>query len=239
MQYLSQDVYGALIVVTLLGFLNGSALCLAFAYFPTLRGSSTTRGLALVYSAASLGIFYLLAPAELADTALGYWCLLFVGTGHLPVVCYVLSTAVASAVHWFVMRALPDRETARLRVWHRRLLRATRLGQGRLLETKLKELERRRTDPTLRRELIELCTKMGEYDHALYHAYSLVGLLPRGHPHGLALYRLCQILVDQLGRLDAAQPYLRRILRTYPRSYFASYARRLINHYEAYADREA
>ena len=41
-----------------------------------------------------------------------------------------------------------------------------------------------------------------------------------------------------LGRLDSAQPYLRRILRTYPRSFFASYARRLINQYEAYADRE-
>ena len=44
--------------------------------------------------------------------------------------------------------------------------------------------------------------------------------------------------VDRLGNLEGAQPYLRRIIRTYPRSFFASYARRLVNQYEAYADRD-
>ena len=42
---------------------------------------------------------------------------------------------------------------------------------------------------------------------------------------------------DRQGRLDAAQPYLRRIIRLYPRSFFASYARRLVNKYEASVDR--
>ena len=99
-------------------------------------------------------------------------------------------------------------------------------------------MRRNPTDPTLRRELVELYLSRGEGTASLYHGYALVEMLPFGHAHAFALYRLTQILVDHLGQLEAAQPYLRRLIRTYPRSYFASYARRLVNQYEAYADRD-
>ncbi len=107
-----------------------------------------------------------------------------------------------------------------------------------MLSRKLKELKNSATNPVLRRELIELFLARGELDSALYHSYALVELLPFGHAHAFALYRLAQILVDQLGDLESAQPYLRRIIRGYPRSFFASYGRRLVNQFEAYADRE-
>ena len=62
-------------------------------------------------------------------------------------------------------------------------------------------------------------------------------MLPCGHAHALALFRLAQIIGTRQARPEAAQPHLRRIIRLYPRSIFAREARRLVHEYEAFADR--
>ena len=137
-----------------------------------------------------------------------------------------------------MFRVLPDRKAEHLEQL-RHQLRTSRGSSGRrLLERKLRESKRRPTDATVRRELVELYLSRGDLQGALYQGYALVEMLPFGHAHAFALYRLAQILVDHLGQLEAAQPYLHRIIRIYPRSFFASYARRLVNQYEAYADRD-
>lgn len=116
-----------------------------------------------------------------------------------------------------------------------------RRSADRALQSKQVELEANPLDPRLRRELILLYLGRNEPQQAIYHSYALVELLPYGASHALALYRLCQLLVGPRStrnrrELKIAQPYLRRLIRLYPRSFFASYARRLVNQYEAYAD---
>ena len=86
---------------------------------------------------------------------------------------------------------------------------------------------------------MELHLRLGDYQSALYQGYVLVDLLPAGPTQALLLYRISRVLVERLGNLAGAQPHLRRLIRLYPKTFFASYARRLVNHYEAYADRDS
>ncbi|MEE8142171.1 MAG: hypothetical protein V3T77_03655 [Planctomycetota bacterium] len=237
------DSLEILYLVTLLSFINGGTLSMLFACYPRLRQHWGARWITLIYLSACVVFYAGFLPTEDTARTTTYWFFLVAMSGYLPVASYILSALVATVLDATLPRAQAGRDFRRQASWRRRFLRATRFGfrkllDAKLLEAKLAELHSRPTNTRLRRELIDLYMKVGDYEQALYHAYMHVELLPRGHSHGFALYRLCQMLVDRLGRLDAAQPYLRRILRTYPRSFFASYARRLINQYEAYADRE-
>ncbi len=244
-----------LFLISLLSFVNGGILSMVFASWARLRRNRAARVAVLIYVGACVWAYSTFIPPpevlrEATEIRLGpilsqdevtrstiIWFYLVAVCGYLPVVVYVLASTVDMAMHRLLRRGGNHESRLQTR-WRSRLLRVTRFGSRRLLDAKCAQLQHRRTDPRLRRELIDLYLKVGDDDFALYHAYALVELLPRGHSHGFALYRLCHILVDRSGRLDAAQPYLRRILRLYPRSFFASYARRLINQYEAYADRE-
>lgn len=128
--------------------------------------------------------------------------------------------------------------------WRSWLLRdqafcATLLGYRQLVQSKLEQIALYPQNVRLRKELMELHLRLGDYQNALYQGYVLVELLPAGPTQALLLYRISRVLVERLGNLAGAQPHLRRLIRLYPRTFFASYARRLVNHYEAYADRDS
>ncbi|MEC7922999.1 MAG: hypothetical protein VX496_06325, partial [Planctomycetota bacterium] len=48
------------------------------------------------------------------------------------------------------------------------------------------------------------------------------------------MYRAVYICVERRMSVKNALPLLRRMIRLYPRSYYAAYARRILNRYEAY-----
>ena len=225
-----------LIVPTALSVLNGAGLCFVYVLFPNLRRNSWVQGLTWLYLAVSFSWYMLQLPVVESDAMLAhYWLYLVAFIAYMPVVTYLGAAFLEGCIQ--LLGWGTDRENRRLQRWRKHLLSTTSKRDRRMLERKLKELKRSPVDPVVRRELVELYLSRGDVEHALYHSYALIELLPPGHSHAFALYRLAQILVDQLGALEEAQPYLRRIIRCYPKSFFASYGRRLVNQYEAYADR--
>ena len=230
------DPSGALLLPTLLSLINGLGLGFAFACLPRLRRSAAARLTALIYISVCLGLYLVHLPDDLLTFSTTYWFYLVAVTGYLPLYVYVLSKSAEMLVELLLLRVRPDREAQLMQRWRRKLLKVVRGGDRKIVERKLQEVRRRPADAQLHRELVELYLVLDENERAAYHAYALAEILPHGHAHALALYRLAQILVDRQGRLDGAQPYLRRIIRLYPRSFFASYARRLVNKFEASVD---
>ncbi|MGE3164167.1 MAG: tol-pal system YbgF family protein [Planctomycetota bacterium] len=229
--------FSLLLWPTFLVFLNGALMTFAYICFETLREDPWWKLITVVYLLMCLGAYLQQLPDGAVNNPVTYWAYMVAFSGSLPVFLYVSVGAISAALAQLSL-GYPAKDplySQRAR-WHRKLRRALRRGDLRLLEARLADLGDRPTDPVLRSQLIDLYLGLGDVDGALYHAYALVELLPRGHAHGYALYRLAQILVEQRKRLDAAQPYLRRIIRLYPRSFFASYARRLVNQFEAYAE---
>lgn len=229
--------FSLLLLPTFLVFLNGALMTFAYICFERLREDPWLKLGSVAWLLMCLGAYLQQLPDGATNQAVTYWAYMAAFSGSLPVLLYVGAGAVSTVMEQLSLgsRPIDPLHTQRAR-WHRKLRRALRRGDLRLLETKLTDVGDRPTDPVLRSQLIDLYLGLGDVENALYHAYALVELLPRGHAHGYALYRLAQILVEQRKRLDAAQPYLRRIIRLYPRSFFASYARRLVNQFEAYAE---
>lgn len=197
------------------------------------------RLLTVTYATVQAGSYLTVVPTELYTNATAQW--LMVGALFGPVL--VVSAFLTEAV-WLLWHRRSIDTSVEITTdgtpwseWRRsRLIHSTRSFQSKQLE-----LETNPLDPRLRRELTLLHLGRGEPRSAIYHSYVLVELLPHGPSQALALYRLCQLLVGPSAEknprnLHAAQPYLRRLIRLYPRSYFASYARRLVNQYEAHAD---
>ncbi len=55
-----------------------------------------------------------------------------------------------------------------------------------------------------------------------------------GYAQGNVLYKAGRTLVEKKKDIPSAMAILHRIVRVYPRSFFASYSRRVINHHEAH-----
>jgi hypothetical protein len=49
------------------------------------------------------------------------------------------------------------------------------------------------------------------------------------------LYKAAYVIVEKKKDTQGAVILLRQIVRLYPKSFFAAYARRVLNHYEAYS----
>ena len=81
----------------------------------------------------------------------------------------------------------------------------------------------------------DIYASMGFYESAVYEYRKAADWLGRGYSQGHMLYKAAHLLVEKRRDIPAAILLLRRIVRLYPKSYFASYARRIINHYEAHA----
>ena len=94
-------------------------------------------------------------------------------------------------------------------------------------------------DPTnvaAHERLGDIYASMGLHESAVYEYRKAAEWVGRGYAQGHMLYKAAHILVEKKRDIPAALILLRRIVRLYPKSYFASYARRVINHYEAHAD---
>ncbi|MEM7261761.1 MAG: hypothetical protein AAF488_07190 [Planctomycetota bacterium] len=216
--------------------LSGLILCLLFVQSERLREQRGARlaGSLGVVSGVGLYLFALsVLPAGQLETIAVSSVSLGALFGYAGVGSYLAFRASLDALQTVITR-LPVDDSTR----GSRLLRPSIAGYQRLLAERQRELAFHPTDVRLRKELFEIHLELGDVEGALFHGYALVELLPHGPSHGLALYRLCQTLVDRANGLEIAQPHLRRIIRLYPRSFFASYARRLVSQYEAYADRE-
>jgi len=219
------------LLVTLFCAATGGLLCTFFARTPRLREHRSARLAGTLGVVSGVGLYLVvLAASGQHGTTTAAWLSISALSGYAVIAGYLASRATLDAWRTLTTRIPGGQRGA--------LLRPSIAGYQRVLAERLHELQLRPTDARLRKEVTEILLELGEDQAAAYHAYALAELLPPGPSHGLALYRLCQTLVDRLNRLDQAQPHLRKIIRLYPRSFFASYARRLVNHFEAYADRE-
>lgn len=219
------------LIVTLFCAASGIILCLLFARSRRLREQRSARLAGALGVVSGIGLYLLVVPPSEMDTVtVGFFSVAGL-LGYFLIGSYLGLRATADALETLSTRLPRQRSGSRI-------LRPSRAGYQRLLLERERDLQYRPTDPQLRKEVLEILLELRDYPLARYHAYVLVELLPHGPTHSLALYRLCQILVERMNHLEEAQPHLRRIIRVYPRSFFASYARRLVSQYEAYADRE-
>jgi tetratricopeptide (TPR) repeat protein len=75
--------------------------------------------------------------------------------------------------------------------------------------------------------------RMGHFDAAVYQYLKAAEWLERGHTQAQILYKAARIIVERKKDTRGALILLRRIVRLYPKSCFAGYARRVLSQYEA------
>jgi tetratricopeptide (TPR) repeat protein len=97
----------------------------------------------------------------------------------------------------------------------------------------LRRLSQDPTNAALRERLGNVYLRMGYLDSAVYEYRKTAEWLDRGYGHSKILYKMSYVLAHKKGDVAKAVPILRRLERLYPRSYFASYARRILNRYDA------
>lgn len=90
------------------------------------------------------------------------------------------------------------------------------------------------TSASAHERLGDLYSSMGFLDSAVYQYHKAADWLDTGYAQSHVLYKAARIQVERKKDIAAALVVLRRIVRVYPRSFFASYSRRVINHYEAH-----
>ena len=97
----------------------------------------------------------------------------------------------------------------------------------------LQQLSKEPSNAAVRERLGDVYLRMGFLDSAVYEYRKAAAWLPRGYGHSKILYKSAFVLAQKKGDVPKAVPILRRLERLYPKSYFASYARRVVNGYEA------
>jgi len=85
-----------------------------------------------------------------------------------------------------------------------------------------------------RRHLGEIYLRLGLTDSAASELRKAADCLERSYEQAYLLYKVAWIFAHQKRDVPSALPFLRRIIRIYPKSYFAAYARRIVNRYEAH-----
>src|SRR5262249_40369313 len=92
------------------------------------------------------------------------------------------------------------------------------------------QMELLSADPTnvaAHERLGDIYVSMGFHESALYEYKKAADWLGRGYAQSHMLYKAAHILVEKKKDIPAALILLRRIVRLYPKSCFASYARRV------------
>lgn len=143
---------------------------------------------------------------------------------HLPLIVHV------ALCHWNrILEAAmsPGRKDGR------RGRRPSLREEWKTIRTQLENLARRPLDVRSRSRLAEAYLRLDMVDPAIGELRRVVECTDRGYEQANVLYKIARLLADRKNDLPAALPVLRRIIRVYPRSYFAAYARRVVNHVEA------
>ena len=149
------------------------------------------------------------------------------GLCHLPTLIYV---AVQQGGRWldFLMgsasppAAAPSQRPLTTREEHR------------LIESCLEQLARKPLDYRARERLAASYRRLGQTDAAIRQYQRAADSVDSGYDHCRLLYKTVWLMVEEAGQTRAALPWLRRLVRLYGKSYFAAYARRVLNHYEAH-----
>jgi tetratricopeptide (TPR) repeat protein len=89
------------------------------------------------------------------------------------------------------------------------------------------------TDVAAHERLGDIYGRMGHFDAAVYQYLKAAEWLVRGHTQAQVLYKAARIIVERKKDTRGALILLRRIVRLYPKSCFAGYARTILNHHEA------
>lgn len=105
--------------------------------------------------------------------------------------------------------------------------------QWKLVQSCLKALSSDPTNARIREQLADIYARLGFFDSAAYEYQKAAQWLERGYAQSLLLYKAAHTIVERRKRPEAALPLLRKIILLYPKSYFAAYARRVLNAYEA------
>ena len=230
LQFSTMDV--PLYVFAAAGYaLIGVVLGLSFRFGTRLRENPWAHlGVAAISFGAAL-------PALAVSTAgseyfseyhLGLRGLLFLAAGfcHLPVLIYI------ALFHW---GRLIERLTSGTRLRGGREEGPLNPRQEWLRARGLLEaLARDPLDYRRREALARSYLALGSLEAAIREYAKAVECVEGGYEHARLLYKTIYLLVEQKKDVERALPLLRRLLRLYPRSCFAAYARRVLNHHEAH-----
>ena len=102
----------------------------------------------------------------------------------------------------------------------------------------LNEFSRHPENRQIRSQVAELYLGMAYFDSALAEYRRLAETVPRGYEHAQVLHKIANVLIEKKRQPRLAVATLRQIVRLYPKSYFAAYARRWLNHLDAHVQSE-
>lgn len=105
------------------------------------------------------------------------------------------------------------------------------------IQVHLEALSRHPIDPHHRRRLAECYLRLGLIDSAIAELRKAISCTDRGYDHAYVIFKAAHLIADGKQDVPGALPLLRRLVRLYPKSYFAAYARRIINQHEAHHPR--
>ncbi len=110
----------------------------------------------------------------------------------------------------------------------------SRAEEWKLVEECLADLAGNPLDACRREQLADSYLRLGAIDSAISEYRKAADSLDTGPEQARLMYRASYICVERRLSVKNAVPLLRRMVRLYPRSYYAAYARRILNRYEAY-----
>ncbi|MEE3199557.1 MAG: hypothetical protein VX254_05940 [Planctomycetota bacterium] len=110
----------------------------------------------------------------------------------------------------------------------------SRVQEWKFVEECLAALARNPLDAGHREQLADSYLRLGALDSAISEYRKAADSLDTGPEQARLMYRAVYICVERRLSVKNALPLLRRMIRLYPRSYYAAYARRILNRYEAY-----
>jgi tetratricopeptide (TPR) repeat protein len=143
---------------------------------------------------------------------------------HLPVLVYILLQA------W---NQLIERITSPGRRDEARKRRLRPKEEWALIQSLLEALARNPVHAGTREQLADCYLRLGYLDSAIHEYRKAIDCMERGYAQSRLMFMTVHLLVDRKQETGAAVPLLRRLIRLYPKSYFASYARRILNQHEA------
>ncbi len=213
-----------LIAATLYALL-GLALGYVFYRSPRLRENFRVQGFTVVLIVVAATT--LLASSAVTIHQLGAEGFLFLGASvcHLPTLVYILLSQWNRLLEYLMAAASRNEDIAR---------QPSDREEWKAVERHLEALRDNPINPFHRRQLGEVYLRLGLVDSALSEFRKTIECLDRGYEEAQLLFKCSRLIVDRKDDVPAAIPILRRIIRLYPKSYFAAYARRIVNQYEAH-----
>ncbi len=206
-----------------------AGLCTASVFLcsKTLRSSSWAQVGALLLSFASaIPAVAVSAMEYYPEFHLSFQGLLFLAASfcHAPVWIYIALFHGGRLVTSFSrgpVGSAPEKERSRADEW-------------KFVEECLGALALNPLDACRREQLADSYLRLEALDSAISEYRKAADSLDTGPEQARLMYRAVYICVERRMSVKNALPLLRRMVRLYPRSYYAAYARRILNRYEAY-----